>query len=62
VARDDGLVGGWVFFGNDLDGGEIDGESGTADFVGLLGVIAFRHQDDPVARCEVAECRLDLRE
>jgi hypothetical protein len=49
VACEDGLVGGWVLLGDDFEGCEIRRQAGTADLVGLLGVIAFGHEDEAVA-------------
>src|SRR5436305_1416127 len=60
MPRNDGFVGSWIFFGNDFDRGEIRCESRAADLIGLLGMIAFGHQDDPVAGGEIAEGLFDV--
>ena len=49
VAGDDFAVGGRVFFGDDFDGGEVRGEAGAGELVGLLGVVALGHEDEAVA-------------
>jgi hypothetical protein len=62
VAGEDGSVGSWVFFRNDLDGGEIRGKTGAPDLIRLLCVIALGHEDEAMAGCQIAECFLDHRQ
>ncbi len=62
VASDDGAVGWGIFLRDDFDCGEVFCESGAANLVGLLGVIAFCHQDEAVTLSEVAEGFIDLRQ
>ena len=45
-------IGFFVFFREDFDAGEIFGEAGALELGGLLFVIAFRDQDETVARGE----------
>ena len=54
VARDHCLVSRRIFFGDDFDCREVRGESGAREFVGLFGVVAFRHEDQAMARGETA--------
>src|SRR5579859_2716025 len=53
------MIGGRIFFRDDLDGGEVAGETGAREFIGLLCFIAFRHQDEPVARGELGKSRFN---
>ena len=39
----------WVFFCDDLNCREVTGKAGTFQLVSLLGVVAFGHEDEPVA-------------
>ena len=61
VAGDDCAVGRRVLFGDDFDGGEMLRESGAGQLVGLLGLVAFGHQDEPVTRGQVGEGFSDAR-
>ena len=55
VAGDDGAIGCRVFFSDDFDGGEVRSETGAGELVGLLGLIAFGHEDEAVARGKVGQ-------
>ena len=46
---------GGVFFGDDFDGGEVRGEAGAGQLVGLLGVVALGHEDEAVAGGQLGE-------
>ena len=49
------VVGGRVFFGDDFYGGEVGGEAGAGELVGLLGAVALGHEDEAVARGELGK-------
>ena len=55
VVGDEGVVGVGVFFGEDLDGGEVAGEAGAAELVLLLVGVALGDEDDAVAGGEFGE-------
>jgi hypothetical protein len=53
VFGDDGVVGGGVLLGRNLDGGEVGLDAGALEFVGLLGVVALGDEDEAMARGEL---------
>ena len=55
VAGDDLAVGRGVFFLDDFNGGEVAGEAGAGELVGLLGVVALGHEDETVAGGQLGE-------
>jgi len=62
VVGGDGAVGVGVLFGEDLDGGEVRGEAGAVELVGLLFLIALGDQDETVTGGEVGEGGVDAGE
>ena len=62
MAGDDLAVGLWVFFGDDFDGGKVAGEAGAGELVGLLGLVAFGHEDKPVAAGQLGQSLGDAGE
>jgi hypothetical protein len=55
VVGGQGQVGFVVFFGENLDGGEVVGEAGTLELTGLFLGVAFGDHDETVAGSEVGE-------
>ena len=55
MAMEDFAVSRGVFFGGNLDGGEVLGEAGAGQLVGLLGMVALGHEDEPVARGQLGQ-------
>ena len=51
-----------MLFGQDLDGGEVGGEAGAAELVGLLVGVALGDEDEAVAGGEVGEGIVDVGE
>ena len=51
-----------VFFGEDLDCGEVRGQAGALEFVGLLFGVALGDHDEAVAGGEVGESGSDVGE
>ena len=59
VVGGQGEIGFVMFFGEYLDGGEVNSEAGAAELVGLLFGIAFGNHDEAMARGEVGERGID---
>jgi len=55
VALENFAIGGRVLFCNDFDGGEVAGESGAGQLVGLFRLIALGHEDETVAGGQFGE-------
>ena len=55
MAGDDCAVGGGVLFGDDLDSGEVRGEAGAGELVGLFRVVALGHENQVVAGCQFGQ-------
>ncbi len=55
VAKDYFTVSCRIFFGDDLNGGKVGRKPGARKFIGLLGVVAFGHQDELVASGEIGQ-------
>jgi hypothetical protein len=62
VVGGEGAVGFGVLFVEDLDGGEVGGEAGAVELVGLLLLIALGDEDEAVAGGEVGQGGGDVGE
>ncbi len=49
MALNDFTIGCGILFDDDLNGGKASGEAGTGQFVTLLSLVAFGHENKPVA-------------
>src|SRR5580698_10594097 len=56
VTMDDFAISLRVFFGDDFDGGEVLRQARSRQFVSLLGLVAFGHEDQAMACGQLRDC------
>jgi len=62
VAGGEGAIGGGVFFGEDLNSGEVCGQAGSGELVVLLDWIAFGNEEAAVTSGQLGESGSNVRE